>query len=54
MDKKTARAQIILGCSICKRHNYHTEKNKIKTTKRLELNKYCRFCRKVTLHQEKK
>ena len=31
-----------------------TKKNKRNTTERLELNKYCPFCRKHTLHTETK
>ncbi|HEY6106514.1 MAG TPA: 50S ribosomal protein L33, partial [Anaeromyxobacteraceae bacterium] len=40
------REQIILACSECKRRNYSTLKNKRNTTERLELSKYCRWCRK--------
>ena len=39
---------IALACTECKRRNYSTTKNKKKTTERLELSKYCRFCRKHT------
>ena len=42
------RDNIILQCPDCKRRNYVTTKNKKKTTERLELSKYCRFCRKHT------
>ena len=37
---------IALACTECKRRNYSTTKNKKKTSERLELSKYCRFCRK--------
>ena len=37
---------ISLACTECKRRNYSTTKNKKKTSERLELSKYCRFCRK--------
>ena len=47
------RDNIILQCPDCKRRNYVTTKNK-KTTERLELAKYCRFCRKHTAHKETK
>ena len=43
---------ITLACTECKRRNYSTTKNKKKTTERLELSKYCRFCRKHTGHKE--
>jgi len=45
---------ITLACSDCKRRNYSTTKNKKKTTHKLEFKKYCRFCRKHTLHKETK
>ena len=33
---------------------YVTDKNKKTTTKKLEFKKYCKFCRKHTLHREGK
>ncbi|MGB9764350.1 MAG: 50S ribosomal protein L33 [Candidatus Saccharicenans sp.] len=45
---------ITLQCSDCKRRNYSTTRNKKKQTERLELKKYCPFCRKHTLHKEVK
>jgi len=48
------RDNIILQCTECKRRNYVTTKNKKKTTERLELSKYCRFCRKHMGHKETK
>jgi large subunit ribosomal protein L33 len=45
---------IILACSECKRRNYNTTKNKKKTTERLEIKKYCPFCRTHTAHRETK
>ncbi|WP_456384691.1 50S ribosomal protein L33 [Persephonella sp.] len=47
-----AREIITLACTECKRKNYTTTKNKRKHTERLELRKYCKFCRKHTLHRE--
>jgi len=52
MAKKGARSLLALVCSECKRQNYITEKNKINTEGKLELKKYCKWCRKVTLHKE--
>ncbi|MCM8765270.1 MAG: 50S ribosomal protein L33 [Candidatus Omnitrophica bacterium] len=46
------REIIILACSVCNRRNYTTSKNKKKHPDKLELSKYCRFCRKHTLHRE--
>ncbi len=47
------RVIITLACQKCKARNYTTTKNK-KKQKRLEIKKYCRSCRKHTLHKEVK
>ena len=54
MAKAGNRVKITLRCSECKQRNYNTKKNKRNTTERLELNKYCPFCRKHTKHTETK
>jgi len=46
------RELAILACAQCKRRNYTTTRNKKRTPKKLELKKYCRFCRKHTVHKE--
>jgi large subunit ribosomal protein L33 len=48
------REIITLACGECKRRNYSTTKNRRKTSERLELNKFCRSCRKHTAHKESK
>ena len=48
------RNKITLACTECKQRNYNTKKNKKNDPDRIELNKYCRFCRKHTLHRETK
>ncbi len=48
------RVKITLACAECKQRNYDTKKNKKNDPDRLEMNKYCRFCRKHTLHKEAK
>ena len=48
------RVKITLVCSECKQRNYDATKNKKNDPDRLELKKYCRFCRKHTLHKESK
>ncbi|MBI5137194.1 MAG: 50S ribosomal protein L33 [Nitrospirae bacterium] len=48
------REIITLACGDCKRRNYSTMKNKRNNPDRLELAKYCRFCRKHTEHRETK
>jgi large subunit ribosomal protein L33 len=52
MKKEGQRTKIALVCSVCKRQNYLTEKNKTNTPDKLELKKFCRRCRKPTLHKE--
>lgn len=48
------RIKVTLACTECKQRNYDTTKNKRNDPDRLELNKYCKFCRKHTLHKETK
>ena len=45
---------IILACTECKRRTYNTTKNKRKTPDRLEMKKYCRWCRRHVSHRETK
>ena len=45
---------VTLACTECKQRNYTTTKNKKNTPDRLEFKKYCRFCRKHTVHKETK
>ena len=40
------RIKITLRCNECKQRNYNTMKNKKNTPDKLELNKYCPFCKK--------
>ena len=51
---ESMRVKITLACSECKQRNYDTNKNKKNDPDRLEMNKFCRFCRKHTLHKETK
>lgn len=48
------RIKVTLACTECKQRNYNTMKNKKNDPDRLEMNKYCKFCRKHTLHKETK
>ncbi len=43
-----------LNCSVCKNTNYWTSKNKKLVERKLEFKKYCKFCRKQTIHKEAK
>lgn len=48
------REIITMACTQCKRRNYSTDKNRRNTTERLELKKYCKFCKTHTVHKETK
>ena len=48
------RIKVVLACSECKQRNYNTIKNKKNDPDRLEMSKYCRFCKKHTVHKEAK
>jgi len=51
---KQNRPVINLKCTVCKRINYHTEKNIHNTNDALRLKKYCKWCKKRTEHKETK
>jgi len=46
------RVLVTLACTECKRRNYTTKKNKTNDPDRIELKKYCPWCRTHTLHRE--
>ncbi|NMB04112.1 MAG: 50S ribosomal protein L33 [Tissierellia bacterium] len=46
------RVKITLACDQCKNRNYNSTKNKKNDPDRLELKKYCKFCRAHTTHKE--
>ncbi|MBP2651878.1 MAG: ribosomal protein [Firmicutes bacterium] len=48
------RNAVTFACSECKQRNYQSNKNKKNDPDRLELNKYCKFCKKHTQHKETK
>ncbi|OQA92806.1 MAG: 50S ribosomal protein L33 [Elusimicrobia bacterium ADurb.Bin231] len=48
------REIVILSCQKCKQKNYTVRKNKKTMTEKIELEKYCRFCREHTKHKETK
>ena len=52
--KNDNRVKVTLVCSECKQRNYDTKKNKKNDPDRLELKKFCKFCRKHTMHKETK
>ena len=46
------RTMVTLACTECKRRNYNTNKNTANNPERMELKKYCPWCRKHTVHKE--
>ncbi|MDD5098314.1 MAG: 50S ribosomal protein L33 [Candidatus Pacebacteria bacterium] len=49
--KKKKRAKIV--CTVCKKSSYFTNKTKA-VEEKLEMSKFCKFCRKHTIHKEVK
>jgi len=45
---------IRMKCSVCKRANYYTSKNKKTVEKKLAYKKFCKWCKKTTAHKEAK
>lgn len=54
MAKKENRVQIWLKCSECNNLNYVSEKNVKNSNAKIEIKKYCKNCRKSTVHKENK
>jgi large subunit ribosomal protein L33 len=50
--EENMRVNITLACTECKQRNYTTKKNKKNDPDRIELEKYCKFCKKHTTHKE--
>ena len=48
------RVKVTMRFAECKQRNYNSMKNKKNDPDRLEMKKYCRFCRKHTTHNETK
>ena len=51
---KVVRVRITLACTECKQRNYNMTKEKKLHPDRMETKKYCRFCKRHTLHKETK
>ena len=54
MEVKVLRTRITLACTECKQRNYSTTKDKKVMPDRMEIKKYCKFCKAHTLHKETK
>ena len=48
------RTRITLACTECKQRNYSTTKDKKTMPDRMEMKKYCKFCKTHTTHKETK
>ena len=48
------RVKKTIAYTECKQRNYDTKKEKRLHPDRMETKKYCKFCRKHTLHKETK
>ena len=53
-EVEVVRVKITLACTECKQRNYNTTKEKKNHPERMEKKKYCKFCRRHTLHKETK
>ncbi|MDP2705810.1 MAG: 50S ribosomal protein L33 [bacterium] len=49
---KFAEKLIKLRCGTCKRLNYFKRKNKKSVERKIELKKFCKWCRKHSVHKE--
>ena len=47
-----AQELITFECTQCRNRNYSSTKNKKKNPDKLELKKFCKFCKKHTPHKE--
>lgn len=47
------RIKTQFACSSCKQQNYFSTKNKTKNKTKLSLNKFCKNCRQIHIHNEK-
>ena len=48
------RTKNTLACTECKQRNYNMTKDKKTHPDRMETKKYCRFCKRHTMHKETK
>ncbi|GIW71415.1 MAG: hypothetical protein KatS3mg102_0957 [Planctomycetota bacterium] len=51
--KKGQRDYVVMQCSVCGHRNYRTPKQ-LRGTAKLELRKYCKWCRMHQVHKERK
>jgi len=51
---KKKKPYVKMKCTACKRINYYAHKSQGVVGEKLELKKYCKWCKKHTLHKEAK
>ena len=54
VEVEVVRVRITLACTECKQRNYNMTKEKKNHPERLETKKYCKFCKRHTMHKETK
>ena len=54
VEVEVVRTKITLACTECKQRNYNMTKEKKNHPDRMETKKYCRFCKRHTMHKEPK
>ena len=54
VEVEVVRTKITLACTECKQRNYNMTKEKKDHPDRMETKKYCRFCKRHTMHKETK
>ena len=54
VEVEVVRVKITLACTECKQRNYNMTKEKKNHPERLETKKYCKFCKRHTMHKETK
>ena len=52
VEVEVVRTKITLACTECKQRNYNMTKDKKTHPDRMETKKYCRFCKRHTMHKE--
>ena len=52
MASKYSEHLIRLKCTVCNRVNYYSRRNKKQVERKIELKKFCEWCRKHTTHKE--
>ena len=54
VEVEVVRVKITLACTECKQRNYNMTKENKNHPDRMETKKYCRFCKRHTVHKETK